>query len=93
MAHHEKIWLEQYQGPSEVLFYRRYVDDSFCLFHSEQDVIAFFDCINSQHFNIRFMTEKETDHVLPFLDVLIDTVIPTMVPLSLVPSVPRTSVI
>jgi len=41
MAHHEKIWLEQYQGPTEVLFYRRYVDDTFCL-------IAFFDCINGQ---------------------------------------------
>ena len=40
MGHHEKIWLEQYQGP-EVLFYRRYVDDTFYLFHSEQDAIAF----------------------------------------------------
>ena len=28
MGHHEKIWLEQYQG-SELLFYRRYVDDTF----------------------------------------------------------------
>ena len=42
MGHHEKIWLEQYQG-SEVLFYRRFVDDTFCLFHSEQDAIEFFD--------------------------------------------------
>ena len=41
MGHHEKIWLEQYQGP-ELLLYRRYVDDTFCLFHSEQDAIAFF---------------------------------------------------
>ena len=48
MGHHEKIWLEQYQGP-EVLFYRRYVDDTFCLFHSEQDSIAFSDYINSQN--------------------------------------------
>ena len=32
MGHHEKIWLEQYQGP-EVLFYRHYVDDMFCLGH------------------------------------------------------------
>ena len=71
MGHHEKIWLEQYQGP-EVLFYRRYVDDTFCLFHSEQDAIAFFDYINSQKPNIRFTMEKEVDHVLPFLDVLID---------------------
>ena len=71
MGHHENIWLEQYQGP-EVLFYRRYVDDMFCLFHSEQDATAFFDYINSQHPNIRFTFEKEIDHVLPFLDVLID---------------------
>ena len=71
MGHHEKIWLEQYQGP-ELLFYRRYVDDTFCLFHSEQDAIAFFDYINSQHPNIRFTMEKEIDHVLPFLDILID---------------------
>ena len=71
LGHHEKIWLEQYQGP-EVLFYRRYVDDTFCLFHSEQDAITFFDYINSQHPNIRFTMEKEIDHVLPFLDVLIN---------------------
>ena len=72
MGHIEKIWLEQYQGP-EVLFYRRYVDDTFCLFHSEEDAIASFDHINSQHANIRFTMEREIDHVLPFLDALIDT--------------------
>ncbi|XP_068680256.1 uncharacterized protein [Montipora foliosa] len=67
MGHHEKIWLEQYQGP-EVLFYRRYVD--------EQDAIAFFDYISSQHPNIRFTMEKKIDHVLSFLDVLIDNTHP-----------------
>ena len=41
MGLQEKIWLEQNQGP-EVLFYCCYVDDKFCLFHSEQDAIAFF---------------------------------------------------
>ena len=34
MGHHEKLWLENFQD-SEILFYRRYVDDTFCLFHSE----------------------------------------------------------
>ena len=72
MGHHEKIWLEQYQGP-EVLFYCSYVDDTFCLLHSEQDASAFFDYISSKHPNIRFTMEKEIDHVLPFLDVLIDS--------------------
>ena len=65
MGHHEKLW-------SEMLFYRRYVDDSFCLFHSEHDAIIFFDYINSRHPNIRFTMEKEAHHKLPFLDVLVD---------------------
>ena len=41
MGLQEKIWFEQYQGP-EVQFYCCYVDDKFCLFHSEEDAIAFF---------------------------------------------------
>ena len=40
MGHHEKLWLENFQG-SEMLFYSRYVDDTFCLFHSEHDAIIF----------------------------------------------------
>ena len=43
----------------DVLFYRRYVDDTFCLFHSEHDAVIFFDYINSRHPNIRFTMEKE----------------------------------
>ena len=42
MGHHENIWLEQY-GDSEVLFYLRFVDDTFFLFHSEQDASLFFN--------------------------------------------------
>ena len=72
MGHHEKLWLENFQG-SKILFYRRYVDDTFSLFHSEHDVIIFFDYINSRHPNIRFTMEKETHHKLPFLDVLVNS--------------------
>ena len=75
MGHHENIWLDQY-GDSEVLFYRRYVDDTFCLFHSERDATLFFNYINNQHPNIPFTMERETDHVLPFLDVLINNTDP-----------------
>ena len=71
MGHHEKIWLENYQGP-EVIFYRRYVDDTFCLFSNKLDALLFFDYINSQQRNIKFTMEKEENHQLPFLDVLID---------------------
>ena len=71
MGHHEKLWLENFQG-SKILFYRRYVDDTFCLFHSEHDATIFFDYINSRHPNIRFTMEKEAHHKLPFLDVLVN---------------------
>ena len=71
MGHHEKLWLENWQG-SEVLFYRRYVEDTFSLFHSENDALLFFNEINSRDPNIRFTKEKEIDHKIPFVDVLIN---------------------
>ena len=58
MGHHEKMWLENFQG-SEILCYRRYVDDTFCLFHSEHDADSLHFSINSRHPNIRFTMEKE----------------------------------
>ena len=69
MGHHEKLWLENFQD-SETLFHRRYVDDTFCLFHWENQALLFFNYINSRHPNIRFTMEKEIDHKIPFLDVL-----------------------
>jgi len=71
MGHHEKIWLEQYRD-SQVLFYRRYVDDTFCLFNSEWDADLFFNFINNQHPNLHFTMERESNQVLPFLDVLLN---------------------
>ena len=72
MGHHEKLWLENWQG-SEVLFYRRYVDDTFCLFLSENDALLFFNYITFRHRNIRFTKEKKIDHKMRFLDVLINS--------------------
>ena len=63
MGRHEKSWLENVDA-SEIL--------TFCLFHSENDTLLFFHYINSRHPNIRFTMEKEADHRIPFLDVLID---------------------
>ena len=66
LGRYENIWLNKYQGPT-VHFYRRYVDDTFCLFNTEHDAISFFDFINSQHPSIKFTMEKETNKVLAFL--------------------------
>ena len=71
MGHHEKIWLDTYSGP-KILFYRRYVDDTFCLFNTERDAKDFFNYINSKHPCIRFTMEKEVNNTLPFLDIEIN---------------------
>ena len=70
MGHHENIWLETYRA-SKILFYRHYVDDTFCVFEPEHDALLFFDFINTRHPNIHFTMEKEVDHKLPILDVFI----------------------
>ena len=48
MGHHENIWLGNYKA-SKILFYRRYVDDTFCVFETEQDALLVFDFINTRH--------------------------------------------
>ena len=60
--------MENYKA-SSILFYRRYVDDTFCLFDIEHDATLFFDYINDRHPNIHFTMEKEMDKKIPFLDV------------------------
>ena len=58
MRQHERIWLENYKAPS-ILFYRRYVNYTFCLFDTEHEATLFFGYINDRHPNKRFKMEKE----------------------------------
>ena len=59
--------------PSEFkpVLYRRYVDDTFCLFRHREHVDKFLEYINNFHPNIKFTVEVEEDNNLPFLDVLV----------------------
>ena len=66
----ESRWLNEYSGPS-VLFYRRFVDDIFCVFENRSHANAFLRFLNRQHPNIKFTVEHENEGTLPFLDVLI----------------------
>ena len=70
MSHHEKKWLDDYKGPP-VKFYKRYVDDIFCLFDHQDHAKLFLDYLNKQHASIKFTLEEEQNSKLPFLDVLI----------------------
>ena len=67
----EETWLNNF-NKADILLYRRYVDDTFCVFKNEQDAMSFFEFINSQHPNIKFTFKKQNDGKLSFLDVLID---------------------
>ena len=71
MGNYDRIWLENYKA-FIILFYRRYADDTFCLFDTERNATLFFDYIHDRHPNIRFTMEKEMDKKIPFLDVLIN---------------------
>ena len=71
MGFHEEQWLNNYTD-SLILFYRRYVDDTFCVFNNEQDAMLFLDYLNTRHPNIRFTYEKQLEGKLPFLDILVD---------------------
>ena len=67
MGYHKNKWLNSEES-STVLFYKRYVDDIFCLFKT--DVERFLNFLNRQHPNIKFTIEKRKNKQLPFSDVL-----------------------
>ena len=71
MGHHEQIWINEYKG-NKPLVYKRYVDDTFCLFENEKDAKDFLDFLNKQHPNIKFTAEPENNGKLPFLDIDIE---------------------
>ena len=53
------------------LVYLRYVDDTFAVFNNEKDCNTFFIHLNSLHHSLCFTYKKESNHSLPFLDVLV----------------------
>jgi len=54
------------------LAYFRYVDDTFAVFNNEDDCNTFLLHLNSLHPSLCFTHEKEFNHSLPFLDVLVE---------------------
>ena len=68
---HERTWLANCPSEFKPLFFRRYIDDCFVLFRSPDHVLPFQQYLNSQHPNITFTVEMESNSTLPFLDVQI----------------------
>ena len=69
MCYMEKKWLNDCPPEIRPILYRRYVDDTFLLFESRDQVPLFLNYLNNKHRNIEFTSELEEDHVLSFLDI------------------------
>ena len=52
-----------------LFIYKRYVDDIFVLFRSEDNVAKFKTFLNSCHPNMNFTSDKEENNCFPFLDI------------------------
>ena len=71
LCHWEEIWLKKCSIKFKPVFYKRYMDDTFLLFSSMENIKQFFRYINSRHNKMTFTYEVETDNKLPFLDILV----------------------
>ena len=69
LCYHEEKWLENCPNSYKPAYYRRYIDDTFLLFKKQDHVKSFLEYLNSQHPNIKFTCEEESDCSLSFLDV------------------------
>ena len=69
MSKFEKKVLKNYGG-NKPLFYRRFVDDTYLIFHDRDDCELFLEYVNCQHSSIKFTLEVESNNSLPFLDVI-----------------------
>lgn len=72
MCYNEQQWLNDCPQHFKPFLYKRYVDDTFLLFHDRSHVNLFLDYMNSKHPNIKFTYETEQKNKLNFLDIAIE---------------------
>ena len=71
LCHYEEQWLNSCPTQFKPTYFKRYVDDIFCLFQNESQVKKFEKYLNSRHVNMHFTKDNEKESRLSFLDVLI----------------------
>ena len=67
----EQNFLSNCPSNYKPIFYRRFVDDTFCIFENRTQAEFFLNYLNRQHPNIEFTQELEENNSLPFLDILV----------------------
>ena len=68
LCKNESEWLNDCPLEFKPAYYRRYIDDTFLLFHHESHASKFLEYLNSKHPNINFTCELETEGKISFLD-------------------------
>ena len=58
---------------NHIFFYKRYVDNIFCIVENGMEANNFLNYLNSKHPSIKFTMESEVNKMLPFLDILISS--------------------
>lgn len=71
LCHYEELWLSNCPTAFKPAFYRRYIDDTFLLFHDKSHIKLFLNYMNCQHQSINFTCEIENNSCISFLDSLI----------------------
>ena len=68
LSFYEQHWLDNCPTDFKPVFYRRYVDDIFVMFNSNDHLKLFTDYMNTCHHRIKFTSEAEQNGDMPFLD-------------------------
>ena len=71
LCHYGKICLNECPSQFKPVVCRRYVDDIFVPFKSEEHLKRFVNYMNSKHKNIKFNFETEDSNKFSFLDAKI----------------------
>jgi hypothetical protein len=79
LGYKETEWLDNCPLEFKPLYYRRYVDDIFLLFDSNDAIVKFQEYMNLQHGSIHFTSEIEENNAIPFLDVFVSRIAETFV--------------
>ena len=69
----EEQWLADCPLEIRPLFYKRYVDDSFLIFKSHDQIDKFLNYLNNKHPNIKFTSDVEENNGLPFENNIISS--------------------
>ena len=70
MGFQKSKWLIKY-NLNKPKFYLRYIDDILAVFGDEQNSLIFWNFLNNRHPNIKLTIEKQINHSIAFLDVII----------------------